>query len=74
MKPRVYDGLVQSAVELSCFGTGQSTVEEGREAYQEWLREHDQQTAERAWAEGFKAGSSELFNDPHNPYRKKELK
>ena len=24
MKPRVYDGLVQSAVELSCFGTGQS--------------------------------------------------
>lgn len=33
MKPRVYDGLVQSAVELSCFGTGQSTIEEGRAAY-----------------------------------------
>ena len=33
MKPRVYDDLVQSAVELSCFGTGQSTIEEGRAAY-----------------------------------------
>ena len=69
MKPRVYDDLVQSAVELNCFGTGQSTVEEGREAYQELLREHDRRTAERACAEGFKAGSSELFNDPHNPYK-----
>lgn len=34
------------------------------------IDEHDRQIAERAWAEGFKAGSSELFNDPHNPYRK----
>ena len=39
MKPRVYDDLVQSAVELSCFGTGQSTIEEGRAAYQAWLKE-----------------------------------
>lgn len=48
MKPRVYDGLVQSAVELSCFGTGQSTIEEGRAAYQAWLKEHDRQIAEKA--------------------------
>lgn len=53
MKPRVYDDLVQSAVELSCFGTGQSTIEEGRAAYQAWLKEHDRQTAEKAWEEGY---------------------
>ena len=51
-KPRVYDGLVQSAVELSCFGTGQSTIEEGRAAYQAWLKEHDRQIAEKAWKKG----------------------
>lgn len=43
-------------------------------AFKPAIDEHDRRTAERAWAEGFKAGSSELFNDPHNPYRKKELK
>ena len=53
MKPRVYDDLVQSAVELSCFGTGQSTLEEGRAAYQAWLKEHDRQIAEKAWEEGY---------------------
>ena len=73
MKPRVYDDLVQSAVELSCFGTGQSTIEEGREAYQTWLAEHDRQIAEQAWAEGQASG---YFAGTHNrepisnPYRK----
>lgn len=73
MKPRVYDDLVQSAVELSCFGTGQSTIEEGRAAYQAWLKEHDRQIAEKAWAEGQASG---YFAGTHNrepisnPYRK----
>lgn len=73
MKPRVYDDLVQSAVELSCFGTGQSTIEEGRAAYQAWLKEHDRQIAEQAWAEGQASG---YFAGTHNrepisnPYRK----
>lgn len=73
MEPRVYDGLVQSAVELSCFGTGQSTIEEGRAAYQAWLKEHDRRIAEKAWAEGQASG---YFAGTHNrepisnPYRK----
>lgn len=73
MKPRVYDDLVQSAVELSCFGTGQSTIEEGRAAYQAWRKEHDRQIAEKAWAEGQASG---YFAGTHNrepisnPYRK----
>lgn len=59
MKPRVYDDLVQSAVELSCFGTGQSTIEEGREAYQTWLAEHDRQIAEQAFELGCVAVDAE---------------
>lgn len=75
MKPRVYDDLVQSAVELSCFGTGQSTIEEGRAAYQKLLKEHDRQIAEQAWEEGLIAGVHNA--DPsripeRNPYRKKK--
>lgn len=78
MKPRVYDGLVQSAVELSCFGTGQSTIEEGRAAYQAWLKEHDQQIAEKAWEEGYIQSVKNMNPMPGeespeytpNPYRK----
>lgn len=74
MKPRVYDDLVQSAVELSCFGTGQSTIEEGRAAYQAWLKEHDRQIAEKAWREGYAAGWKDHECDfpPYtsgNPYK-----
>lgn len=78
MKPRVYDGLVQSAVELSCFGTGQSTIEEGRAAYQAWLKKHDRQTAEKAWEEGYIQAVKNMNPMPGeespeytpNPYRK----
>lgn len=35
MKPRLYDELIQTAVETSCFATGQSTIDEGRKAYLE---------------------------------------
>lgn len=78
MKPRVYDDLVQSAVELSCFGTGQSTIEEGRAAYQAWLKEHDRQTAEKAWEEGYIQAVKNMNPMPGeespeytpNPYRK----
>ncbi len=81
-KPRVYDGLVQSAVELSCFGTGQSTIEEGRAAYQAWLKEHDRQIAEKAWKEGDIQAVKNMNPMPGeepptytpNPYAKKELK
>lgn len=82
VKPRVYDGLVQSAVELSCFGTGQSTIEEGRAAYQAWLKEHDRQIAEKAWEEGYIQAVKNMNPMPGeepptytpNPYAKKELK
>lgn len=75
---RVYDDLVQSAVELSCFGTGQSTIEEGRAAYQAWLKEHDRQTAEKAWEEGYIQAVKNMNPMPGeespeytpNPYRK----
>ena len=78
MKPRVYDDLVQSAVELSCFGTGQSTIEEGRAAYQAWLKEHDRQIAEKAWEEGYIQAVKNMNPMPGeespeytpNPYRK----
>lgn len=78
MKPRVYDDLVQSAVELSCFGTGQSTIEEGRAAYQAWLKEHDRQIAEKAWEEGYIQALKNMNPMPGeespeytpNPYRK----
>lgn len=78
MKPRVYDDLVQSAVELSCFGTGQSTIDEGRAAYQAWLKEHDRQTAEKAWEEGYIQAVKNMNPMPGeespeytpNPYRK----
>ncbi len=69
MKPRVYDGLVHPPSNCVASGTGQSTVEEGREASGNGC-ENMTGGQPRAWAEGFKAGSSELFNDPHNPYRK----
>lgn len=29
------------------------TIEEGRAAYQAWLKEHDRQIAEKAWEEGY---------------------
>lgn len=78
MKPRVYDDLVQSAVELSCFGTGQSIIEEGRAAYQAWLKEHDRQIAEKAWEEGYIQAVKNMNPMPGeespeytpNPYRK----
>lgn len=71
MKPRVYDDLVQSAVELSCFGTG-------RAAYQAWLKEHDRQTAGKAWEEGYIQAVKNMNPMPGeespeytpNPYRK----
>lgn len=73
MKPRLYDELIQTAVETSCFATGQSTIDEGRKAYREWLKEHDRRIAEKAWAEGQASG---YFAGTHNrgpisnPYRK----
>ena len=73
-----YELLVQSAVELSCFGTGQSTIEEGRAAYQAWLKEHDRQIAEKAWEEGYIQAVKNMNPMPGeespeytpNPYRK----
>lgn len=42
------------------------------EAFKPAIDKHDRQVAEKAWEEGFNAAASESFNDPHNPYRKKE--
>lgn len=73
MKPRLYDELIQTAVETSCFATGQSTIDEDRKAYLEWLTERDWRIAEKAWAEGQASG---YFAGTHNrepisnPYRK----
>ncbi|MDU2421278.1 MAG: hypothetical protein E7D48_04070 [Bifidobacterium scardovii] len=74
MKPRIYDALVQSAVELSCYGTGQSTIDEARTAYQAWLREHDRGIAERAYdlgeSDGIKWAQGNADHPRANPYRK----
>lgn len=54
------------------------TIEEGRAAYQAWLKEHDRQIAEKAWEEGYiqavknmnpMPGEESLEYTP-NPYRK----
>lgn len=58
--------------------TGQSTIEEGRAAYQAWLKEHDRQTAEKAWEEGYIQAVKNMNPMPGeeppeytpNPYRK----
>lgn len=56
----------------------QSTIEEGRAAYQAWLKEHDRQTAEKAWEEGYIQAVKNMNPMPGeespeytpNPYRK----
>lgn len=78
MKPRLFDELIRSAVETACYATGQSTIEEAGEAYQEWLDEHDRQVKEQAWEEGYLQAITNL-RPPYgatpaettpNPYRK----
>ncbi|MDL5500273.1 hypothetical protein QSU98_03240 [Bifidobacterium longum] len=54
------------------------TIEEGRAAYQAWLKEHDRQTAEKAWEEGYIQAVKNMNPMPGeespeytpNPYRK----
>lgn len=54
------------------------TIEEGRVAYQAWLKEHDRQIAEKAWEEGYIQAVKNMNPMPGeeppeytpNPYRK----
>lgn len=54
------------------------TIEEGRAAYQAWLKEHDRQIAEKAWEEGYIQAVKNMNPMPGeespeytpNPYRK----
>lgn len=54
------------------------TIEEGRAAYQAWLKEHDRQIAEKAWEEGYIQAVKNMNPMPSeespeytpNPYRK----
>lgn len=54
------------------------TIEEGRAAYQAWLKEHDRQIAEKAWEEGYIQAVKNMNPMPveespeytPNPYRK----
>lgn len=54
------------------------TIEEGRAAYQAWLKEHDRQIAEKAWEEGYIQAVTNMNPMPGeespeytpNPYRK----
>lgn len=54
------------------------TIEEGRAAYQAWLKEHDRQIAEKAWEDGYIQAVKNMNPMPGeespeytpNPYRK----